>query len=82
MQSFEWIDVKSVGQATALLAETSERKPVLAKAGGMDGYVSTATFWCTATADAVGPDDASTHPHVCVAGRVCFAAPPARGHEA
>ena len=46
------------------------------------GYVSTATFWCTATADAVGPDDAYTHPHVCVAGRVCFAAPRVRDHEA
>ena len=36
------------------------------------GYVSTATFWCTATADVVGPDDAYAHPHVCVPGRGCF----------
>jgi xanthine dehydrogenase YagS FAD-binding subunit len=36
MQSFEWIDVRSVEQATALLAETSDRTPVLAKAGGID----------------------------------------------
>ncbi|HEY0009442.1 MAG TPA: hypothetical protein VGB55_12010 [Tepidisphaeraceae bacterium] len=39
------------------------------------GYVSTATFWCLATADPVGPDDGSVHPHSCVAGRVCFQAP-------
>lgn len=38
------------------------------------GYVPSATFWCTATADAVGPDDAPTHPHVCLAGRRCFVA--------
>jgi hypothetical protein len=25
-----------------------------------------------ATADAVGPDDHYVHPHMCVAGRVCF----------
>jgi hypothetical protein len=36
------------------------------------GFVSTASFWCTATGDAVGPDDTYVHPHVCVAGRVCF----------
>jgi hypothetical protein len=26
------------------------------------GYISTASFWCTATADTVGPDDACAHP--------------------
>ena len=36
MQSFEWIDATSVEHAATLLAETTERKPVLAKAGGMD----------------------------------------------
>ena len=36
------------------------------------GYVSTATFWCTASADAIGPDDSYVHPHACVAGRICF----------
>jgi xanthine dehydrogenase YagS FAD-binding subunit len=36
MQSFEWIDATSVQQAALLLAETAARKPVLAKAGGMD----------------------------------------------
>jgi hypothetical protein len=46
------------------------------------GYVSTATFWCTATADPVGPDDASVHPHACVAGRICFVAPRGQNHEA
>jgi hypothetical protein len=35
------------------------------------GYISTATFWCTATASAVGPDDSYVHPHACVAGRIC-----------
>jgi hypothetical protein len=39
------------------------------------GYVSTATFWCTATADAIGPDDSYVHPHACVAGRICFEPP-------
>jgi xanthine dehydrogenase YagS FAD-binding subunit len=36
MQSFEWIDARSVDQATRLLAETTPRRPVLAKAGGLD----------------------------------------------
>ena len=39
------------------------------------GYVSTATFWCLATAEPVGPDDSYVHPHACVAPRACFAAP-------
>ena len=36
MQSFEWVDAQSVEQAVSLLAESTERKPVVAKAGGMD----------------------------------------------
>jgi xanthine dehydrogenase YagS FAD-binding subunit len=36
MQSFEWVDAESVEQAVSLLGEGSERKPVVAKAGGMD----------------------------------------------
>jgi hypothetical protein len=36
------------------------------------GFVPTATFWCTASGDAVGPDDSYVHPHVCVATRSCF----------
>lgn len=36
MQSFEWIDATSVAEAATLLAQTSERKPVYAKAGGVD----------------------------------------------
>jgi hypothetical protein len=44
------------------------------KGMGFDaGYVSTATFWCTATADVGGPDDSYVHPHVCVSCRSCFA---------
>lgn len=43
--------------------------------GWQAGYVSTASFWCTATGDAVGPDDNSVHPHVCVSGRACFSGP-------
>jgi hypothetical protein len=39
------------------------------------GYVSTATFWCTATADPVGPDDSYVHPHRCCKGRACFVPP-------
>ncbi|WP_156768488.1 MULTISPECIES: hypothetical protein [unclassified Mesorhizobium] len=39
------------------------------------GYVSTANFWCTATAGTVGPDDSFVHPHVCVANRICFLSP-------
>lgn len=36
MQSFEWVDAQSVEQAVSLLADGNERKPVVAKAGGMD----------------------------------------------
>jgi xanthine dehydrogenase YagS FAD-binding subunit len=36
MQSFEWIDARSVEQAAALLAAGSAERPVVAKAGGMD----------------------------------------------
>lgn len=36
MQSFEWVDAGSVEEASALLAVTSKRAPVVAKAGGMD----------------------------------------------
>jgi xanthine dehydrogenase YagS FAD-binding subunit len=36
MQSFELVDAKSVEEASALLAATSKRAPVVAKAGGMD----------------------------------------------
>lgn len=36
MQSFEWVDAESVEQAVSLLAEGSEARPVVAKAGGMD----------------------------------------------
>lgn len=36
MQSFEWIDAHSVEQAAMLLATTTQRAPVVAKAGGMD----------------------------------------------
>jgi len=39
------------------------------------GWISTATFWCTATAEAIGPDDDTVHPHTCVEGRGCFATP-------
>jgi xanthine dehydrogenase YagS FAD-binding subunit len=36
MQSFEWIDAKTIEQAATLLAASSEQRPVIAKAGGMD----------------------------------------------
>lgn len=36
MQSFEWVDARSVQEATALLAATTRDAPVVAKAGGMD----------------------------------------------
>ncbi|HLM44732.1 MAG TPA: FAD binding domain-containing protein [Myxococcaceae bacterium] len=36
MRSFEWVDAESVEQAVSLLGEGNERKPVVAKAGGMD----------------------------------------------
>ncbi len=39
------------------------------------GYVSTANFWCAATAGVVGPDNSYVHPHVCTATRICFAVP-------
>lgn len=36
MQSFEWVDAKSVEEAASLLAATTTDAPVIAKAGGMD----------------------------------------------
>ena len=45
------------------------------------GYVSTATFWCVATGESVGPDDEQVHPHVCGEGRLCFRAPSEEGSE-
>lgn len=39
------------------------------------GFVSTATFWCVATGESVGPDDDQVHPHVCGEGRLCFRPP-------
>jgi xanthine dehydrogenase YagS FAD-binding subunit len=36
MQSFEWVDARSVEQAAGLLAATTPLRPVLAKAGGLD----------------------------------------------
>src|SRR5918996_4404127 len=36
MQSFEWVDARSVEQAARLLAATTPRRPILAKAGGLD----------------------------------------------
>jgi hypothetical protein len=46
-----------------------------------DGYISSATFWCLATGDPVGPDDSYVHPHACVAGRACYCEP-AEGEHA
>jgi hypothetical protein len=39
------------------------------------GFVSTATFWCVATGDSVGPDDDLVHPHACGTARPCFREP-------
>ena len=39
------------------------------------GFVSTATFWCVATGECVGPDDDQVHPHACGEARECFRAP-------
>ena len=39
------------------------------------GFVSTATFWCVATGESVGPDDDLVHPHACGEARPCFRAP-------
>jgi len=36
MNSFEWVDAQTVEQAAGLLAETTEQKRVIAKAGGID----------------------------------------------
>ena len=36
MQSFEWVDARSVGQAARLLTATTAQRPILAKAGGLD----------------------------------------------
>lgn len=39
------------------------------------GFVSTATFWCVATGESVGPDDDLVHPHSCGGARACFREP-------
>jgi xanthine dehydrogenase YagS FAD-binding subunit len=36
MQTFEWVDAKSLEQAGQLLGESTPQKPVMLKAGGMD----------------------------------------------
>ncbi len=36
MNSFEWADATTVEQAAGLLAESTEQRPVIAKAGGID----------------------------------------------
>jgi xanthine dehydrogenase YagS FAD-binding subunit len=36
MQTFEWVDATSVEHAARLLAEDEPRRPVVAKAGGID----------------------------------------------
>ena len=36
MQSFEWVDARSIEQAARLLAATTPQRPILAKAGGLD----------------------------------------------
>ncbi|RWO14515.1 MAG: xanthine dehydrogenase family protein subunit M [Mesorhizobium sp.] len=36
MNSFEWVDATTVEQAAGLLAESTEQRPVIAKAGGID----------------------------------------------
>jgi hypothetical protein len=39
------------------------------------GFVNTATFWCVATGECVGPDDDLVHPHSCGEARVCYRVP-------
>jgi hypothetical protein len=39
------------------------------------GFVSTATYWCLATTDQIGPDDGFVHPHACTPGRICHQGP-------
>ncbi len=36
------------------------------------GESTTAVYWCLATMEAFGPDDAFCHPHHCGQGRACF----------
>lgn len=47
-----------------------------------DGYCDSATFWCLATGEPVGPDDGFVHPHACIAGRECFKHPEDDSHAA
>jgi hypothetical protein len=37
------------------------------------GDSSVEAYWCLATMEPVGPDDALVHAHACRAGRGCFA---------
>ncbi len=36
------------------------------------GRSTTASYWCLATMEPFGPDDAYCHPHVCGGERGCF----------
>jgi hypothetical protein len=36
------------------------------------GHSTTAAYWCLATMEPFGPDEAYCHPHVCGEGRACF----------
>jgi hypothetical protein len=39
------------------------------------GESSTAVYWCLRTMETWGTDDQLAHPHACIRGRSCFAAP-------
>jgi hypothetical protein len=39
------------------------------------GHSSTATYWCLATMETVGPDDHYAHAQLCRDGRSCFRKP-------
>lgn len=40
-----------------------------------DGDSTTAVYWCLATMEQAGPDDAFAHPHDCTAPRPCYQKP-------
>lgn len=43
--------------------------------GWQEGDSSTATYWCLATMESAGPDEALAHPHQCRPERGCFEPP-------
>jgi hypothetical protein len=67
-----------VEEAEALLCRCLRTKAAFGSVVGEEawqlGDSSTAVYWCLATMEPVGPDEAPVDVHACRAGRRCFRA--------